>query len=267
MRFVAANYTEMPERALALQQRAVAELLPPLLALLERRRLAGTLLYGKCAPHEVEFRRQFLIALGECDASKLAPFAQFIGYGTYLMGARLGLFWLFKAGRDPSSVVQPTAVQTQQIVSCAATALDLVSAPRPVKNWGFNYEAELLYQARLLTDTTHISPEHRDALKAALDRLMYSAVIEERGIERAVQNAARLSQQKMAKVKAEKEAPGRKLCAHCGAREVHVAQFKRCSACKTVVFCCKDCQLANWPAHKTACKAARKAAASGAPST
>jgi hypothetical protein len=46
--------------------------------------------------------------------------------------------------------------------------------------------------------------------------------------------------------------------AGCGAREMHVAQFKRCAACKGIVYCCKEHQVADWPAHKTACKAARK---------
>jgi len=48
--------------------------------------------------------------------------------------------------------------------------------------------------------------------------------------------------------------------ASCGALEAHKAHFSRCSACKAVVYCSKDCQLADWPAHKKACKAARKAA-------
>ena len=49
--------------------------------------------------------------------------------------------------------------------------------------------------------------------------------------------------------------------ASCTAREVHVSHFKRCAGCKAVVYCSKPHQLADWPAHKAACKAARKAAA------
>ncbi len=49
----------------------------------------------------------------------------------------------------------------------------------------------------------------------------------------------------------------------CGAREVHEAQFKKCAAYQTVVYCCKAHQEQHWPAHKAACKAARKAAAQG----
>jgi hypothetical protein len=46
--------------------------------------------------------------------------------------------------------------------------------------------------------------------------------------------------------------------AGCASKEVHVSQFKRCGACRTVAYCCRDHQLADWPAHKAACKAARK---------
>jgi hypothetical protein len=49
--------------------------------------------------------------------------------------------------------------------------------------------------------------------------------------------------------------------ASCGAKEAHVSHFGKCGSCKSVVYCCRDYQLADWPAHKAACKAARKAAA------
>ena len=53
---------------------------------------------------------------------------------------------------------------------------------------------------------------------------------------------------------------GLRACAHaaCGAREVHATQFQRCSACQAVVYCCREHQLADWPGHKAACKAARE---------
>jgi hypothetical protein len=159
----------------------------------------------------------------------------------------------------------PTAAHIQQIFSCAETAVDLMSAPRLEKNASFNYEAALLEEVRdTLRDEAHITREHRDVLAAALGRLLRSGMIEERGMEGTLQDTQRKWQQLKAKVQAEKEAPGLQSCAHCGAREVHVAQFKRCAACKGVVFCGKDCQLANWPQHKAACKAARKAAAGAA---
>jgi len=47
----------------------------------------------------------------------------------------------------------------------------------------------------------------------------------------------------------------------CGAKEAHAFQFSLCASCKTVVYCSKTCQLSDWPSHKKACKAARKAVA------
>ena len=47
--------------------------------------------------------------------------------------------------------------------------------------------------------------------------------------------------------------------AGCGAKEAHPAHFKSCSACCTVVYCCQEHNVEDWPAHKAACKAARKA--------
>lgn len=46
----------------------------------------------------------------------------------------------------------------------------------------------------------------------------------------------------------------------CKCREKSFGMFKLCSRCRTVVYCCKEHQAEDWPAHKVACKAARKAA-------
>ena len=57
-------------------------------------------------------------------------------------------------------------------------------------------------------------------------------------------------------------APDLRSCAldECGAREAHAAHFKSCAACRAVVYCCREHQVAGWPGHKKACKAARTAA-------
>ena len=255
---------EPRERRPALLRRAFQELLPPLMELLERRRIAGTLLYGKCAPHEVE-SQQRVVAGYTRDAHQGAQLAPFIGYEVCLRVARHALLWLC-LGND-SSMVAPTAAQTHQILSCATTALNLMCAPRLPEDLSFNYEAPFLHRACELvkTDmTASVSREDHDALSAALRRLMDSGLLEERGMDDSLRNWRQKSQQTCVQAYAERAAPERQTCAHCGAREVHKAQFKRCSACMTVVFCCKDCQLANWPAHKKACKAARKAAEANA---
>ena len=43
-------------------------------------------------------------------------------------------------------------------------------------------------------------------------------------------------------------------CANCGIAEEGENKLKTCTACKMVKYCCRDCQAANWPQHKKACK-------------
>jgi hypothetical protein len=246
------------------------ELVPPMMALLERRRLAGTLLFGKCALHEIEWGSQQLAAVESCDVSETALSAQFVGYEAYLRVARLGLLWVYLVGCRPSWVpALPTAAQTELIFSCATMALDLMRTRRQDKNAAYDYEAafQSLVLEVVLRNDVHISSENRDALVAALDRLKCSGVLEERGMDAALKHTRQEGQRMAAEAEADNEACGLHSCAHCGARELHVAHFKRCAACKAQRFCCKECQLANWPQHKAACKAARKAAAGAAPST
>ncbi len=103
------------------------------------------------------------------------------------------------------------------------------------------------------------------ALEEAWDRLQRSGVVRERGIEQFdVEVQVRMDAQ-LAANQARRASEVLRACAleACGAREVHAAQFKKCAACATVVYCCKAHQEAHWPAHKAACKAARKAAAEG----
>ena len=238
------------------------------MAVLERRRLADTLLVGKCAPHEVEWWLRHHTASGIRDVRVMAQYAQFIGYEVYLRTALLGMFWVC-VGSRPSLNAPTTPAQTEQIISCVATALDLMRSPWLEKETCFNYEAAFVEEVKRVTleGDVYFSREHRDALAAALGRLAGSGMLEKREMDDAVQTAQRKSLLLRAKADAEKEAPGLQSCAHCSAREVHMAQFKRCSACKGPRFCSKDCQLANWPQHKAACKAARKAAAGAAAGT
>lgn len=43
-----------------------------------------------------------------------------------------------------------------------------------------------------------------------------------------------------------------KVCSNsaCGAAETQAAQFKRCAACKKVVYCSQPCQRSDWSKHK-----------------
>jgi hypothetical protein len=254
----AAQQLKEPDKARIL--RTLAQL-PGVIDVLERRRMAGTLLFGKCAPHEVEWARRLArkVLDGTDDASTTAAWAQHIGYDVYLKAARLALLDLHYRHE-----VFPTEEQKPEVVSFVISALYLMCAPRPIEDVPSYAEATLLETVRYVLGSATLCRVHHDALRAAYRRLLASGAIARRRMEVTAQIHTAHCLEADAKAHADNAARGLQSCAHCGAREVHVAQFKRCSACKTVVFCCKECQLANWPAHKTACKAARKAAAGAA---
>jgi ankyrin repeat protein len=43
------------------------------------------------------------------------------------------------------------------------------------------------------------------------------------------------------------------VCAACGVSSFSGVNFKKCSRCKAVRYCSKDCQLSHWPVHKASC--------------
>lgn len=47
------------------------------------------------------------------------------------------------------------------------------------------------------------------------------------------------------------QAQAQRRCAHCGTTE---RKLLKCRGCRAAYFCSDDCQKANWPAHKAACK-------------
>ncbi|KAL0490408.1 tdrd1 [Acrasis kona] len=44
------------------------------------------------------------------------------------------------------------------------------------------------------------------------------------------------------------------ICSYCGKQETFNGELSRCSKCKNVYYCNKDCQLSHWKAHKKNCK-------------
>jgi hypothetical protein len=97
---------------------------------------------------------------------------------------------------------------------------------------------------------------------AAWRRLQSSGVLQRRGILQSMSFNDAFETHAAATAVATAAARGLHFCAlqTCGAQEVHASQFKRCSACSGVLYCCKEHQVQDWPAHKAACRAARKAA-------
>ena len=100
-------------------------------------------------------------------------------------------------------------------------------------------------------------------LADACQQLQRSGVLQARQIEAGIRVQAVMQHAHIATVASSMHAPGLRTCAldGCGAKEAHPAHFKSCAACHAVVYCCREHQVAGWPSHKRACKAARKAAA------
>jgi hypothetical protein len=104
-------------------------------------------------------------------------------------------------------------------------------------------------------------------LCAAWQRLLRSCVLRARGIDQGIDETVQFNARIHAAQDADVAAGRLQQCAlaSCAARESHASQFKRCGACRTVCYCCRDHQVEDWPNHKAACKAARKAAEPSSP--
>jgi hypothetical protein len=65
-------------------------------------------------------------------------------------------------------------------------------------------------------------------------------------------------QSKGLKKEAKQDSGVRQTCPGCGQvegeDEVGAGKFKKCTACKTVVYCSKECQKKDWKAHKAVCQ-------------
>ena len=86
-------------------------------------------------------------------------------------------------------------------------------------------------------------------------------MLQSRYIEESIEEQEPKQRAVTAAIESSFAAPGLRSCAldGCGASEAHPAHFKSCAACRAVVYCCREHQVAGWPGHKKACKAARKA--------
>ncbi|KAK0236398.1 hypothetical protein EDD85DRAFT_840489 [Armillaria nabsnona] len=49
-----------------------------------------------------------------------------------------------------------------------------------------------------------------------------------------------------------------KFCAVCNKNESDAPNIKQCSSCKARMYCSRECQLSDWPTHKSECKKGAK---------
>jgi len=247
-------------------------LLSAAVAALERRRAAGSLLEGKCTAAEEAWDAVDLREAG-APAADAASLAKLVGYGFFL-GAALAILCLLDNAWYFAS--ECSATQFQAFAEHVVHAADLLQLPRSHGTTDFG--AEVLFAQKLSTVLADWRADNLSErglavplvqlLTAAWERLQRSSVLEMRRLlsedRRLEINTYRDKSQ--AAVDAAMAAPGLRTCAlaGCGAKEAHPQHFKSCSACRTVVYCCREHQVEGWPTHKKACKAATAASAEGA---
>jgi hypothetical protein len=253
--------------------RPFAPMVPPYLAAvatLQRRRAAGTLLAGTCRAAEEEWHRltsahtEDLRGESSTHAAAVAPL---VGYQAFLSAARSASHLLFQAR---SGVLPISAAQLRECVMLMADAVEVFMLPRIAEaELTLPFEGRIVECLQGLAEKPQLLEQHSAAgarLLANWRRLLQSGVLQRRHMDVALECLAQERADVRSASAAAAAAPGLRTCAlaACGAREAHPAHFKSCAACRVPAYCCKAHQEEDWPSHKAACKAARKAAAAAA---
>jgi hypothetical protein len=233
--------------------------------------MAGTLLEGGCTAAEEAWDAADLTDDGY-SADEVAWQAKLVGYNTFLNAAYFSMCLLRNARWFAAEC---SATQFEAFTQHVVHATDLMQQPRGHSTTALIAEIQFADKlpSAFVADASGVPYVQSRGLEAPLvqlltdawQRLQRSGVLEARGLlnERWRLEMSATSDKYTAANRAAMAAPGLRSCAlaGCGAKEAHPQHFKRCSACKGVVYCSKEHQLEAWPAHKAACKAARKAAA------
>ena len=247
---------------------ACLRLLPSVMAVLDRRKAAGTLLPGCCLPAEEVYHtasaRYALTLQGlkqAVVAQQAAVLAPYLGVDTYVRVAADVAFMLMNV--DAMKVV--FVISDEQNTAAylfLASALDLMARPRDYQLW-FPGEPGLVQILReVIPAVRDLDEPAAKQLCVAWQRLLRSGVLRARGIDEGIDQTNQRYLRTRAAADADLAAGRLQQCAlsGCAAREAHASHFKRCGACRTVCYCCREHQVEDWPAHKAACKAARKGA-------
>ena len=251
--------------------------LPAVVEALERRRASGTMLPGRCRAHEVVWYADLLrtdLSHLPADSEHRPPdegaamlhvsqAAQQVGLDAYFDAARTVVVTL--CGRltthPPNDLFQASCLTYAEhalrlVLQCATGELNNVFLSSKE-----SFFVDAFRKALLPLLTPHVLGCAR--VLAAWHDLEKSGELHTLDHEELRKSAVRIQEQLVNAQAAKDARVPLHTCAlpSCGAREAHVALFKKCSACGAVVYCSKQHQAEHWPAHKAACKAARKAAA------
>ena len=249
---------------LAAHHAACIALLSGAVEALGRRRAAGTLLEGKCASAEEAWWEAGTLtqAYAGIPAVETTSWAALVGYEEFLYAAANAMDMLRNA---LWFAAECSAAQFQSFTQHVVHAAELMQQPRRHNGTGMGTEAgftDALRCAVAVAGARGLDARLVQLLASTLQRLQRSGVLQERRIEEAIGSIASKQHAVDKVVQKSLTAPGLRSCAlpGCGAKEAHPTHFKSCAACRTVVYCCREHQVAGWPGHKKACKAARTAA-------
>ena len=252
---------------------------------LERRFSAGTLGLGRCAPHEVAFEI-LLLGTGVLRDGTVREtpekFSRDVIVGTMHPaehGAHLGYLTYVIAGyHAPGLTVllaqlgETLEVDSDAIFRHTAELVMQRHAGRILPDV-FRDEVKLLKAARHWLNILDDPGEPGETAKQMLALQEAQRLVTSRAGRRILAEADATMEETAEWQRKFHESVAARAAAHdlrccalvtCGAREVEPLQYSKCGACKSVVYCCKEHQVADWPVHKHACKAARKAAAEDA---
>jgi hypothetical protein len=187
------------------------------------------------------------------------------GYETYLRVADSSLNILRDVARGHPLTL--TVAQLRAALTLVADAADLMSQPRIHEDVVLGNEGVVVCDLRMLLSHAErlllLDQQGMASVIEAFGRLERSGVIQQRDMESMNEFVNVSIDAGVSATAAAAAAPGLRSCglASCGAREAHLQHFKSCAACRIPVYCCKEHQTEDWPSHKAACKAARKATA------
>jgi hypothetical protein len=251
------------------------------MASLQRRLAAGTLLAAACRPHEVAWCAAKTAHANALVAAKhklpntaarvpptteeLSAWSAHVGNDAYISTAGVALELCVLAthlyiAQTLLDLPEATAVARSAFVASAFDTVELRTGGASMM------EAALVRNAQSSIEEQQCfrraTCEWHARILAAWRRLQSSGVLQRRGILQHMRAVTAYTTRATATAAATAAARGLRVCAlpTCGAQEVHASHFKRCSACLSVVYCCKEHQVQDWPAHKASCHAARKAA-------
>ena len=229
---------------------------------LERRRLAGTLEDGKCAAAEEAWRSSEIQHLTGCTAAVANSLAGLVGYDKFMQAATISSNVLARARLFAAEC---SSAQFLSFAQHVVHAVELMQQPRRHGDRATDMEAmftDKFRHAVAAAGVNGLDARPLQLLTGAWKRLLRSGVLTARHVEEVIWSMASEQREFSAAIQSSLTAPGLRSCAlpGCGAKEAHPTHFKSCAACRAVVYCCREHQVAGWPSHKKACKAARKAA-------